>query len=83
MTLNPSNWPKLESWMMRGHGRPIGNIGLSCDTRGSVDGEAAPFRAIQQYLVKCTYLGPRNHIPGNASREILTLVFEGRCIKIP
>lgn len=63
MTLFPSNWQKLESWMMTGHSTAVGNTGASCDVSGIV------FRTIQQYLVKCTYQGPRNHISGNASKK--------------
>lgn len=42
MTLFPSNWQKLESWMMTGHGTAVGNTGASCDASGSVDGEQPP-----------------------------------------
>lgn len=42
MILFPSNWQKLESWMMTGHGTAVGNTGASCDASGSVDGEQPP-----------------------------------------
>lgn len=33
-----TNWQNLESWMMAGHGRAIGNTGPSLDAGGAADG---------------------------------------------